>query len=219
MILTFGDYRSLVRGIDVFAQRRLSAQSMRRESGSFRGDPTRAKLESLVRRYHRGLSASETLRTAESSFASWLETARMATRAERAIEMLGFYLSNDPTQPSGPVIELFKRTELPAGRHTVRVQRDVFLFGVDGHILRVLSTVRDDVDDSQLPQMLAPLVLATERDAGENRLASLSYWRLRDERIIDIDISATLAASVSIAATLDAAEVHLGAFGWSDEGA
>lgn len=193
MIFSPSDVRLAIRNPSRLVQRRLDAQ--RPSETGFAGDPTAVKLESLLRKYHRGLTIGQTVTAANESFRTWLANPRMQTRAHHALEMLHTYLNYDAQFPGGEIIEVFRRSEVEIGRHTVRTRRDVLFFGLGGHKLRNISWTRDRLDLPLLHLLMCPVVLSADQDLGEGRLQELQYWQVRVQQIDTLDfrrVSATL---------------------------
>lgn len=173
------------------------------DPSAFRGDPTAAKLESIVRQYHRGVSAEGALTLARRSFRDWRSNPRLATRADNAIQMLDTYISYDEQFPGGELIELFRRSEVPIANHLVRVRRDVLFFGLNGHRLRAISWRKERVPRELLSVLFCPVVLSVDQDVGQNRLEELQYWEVRPQVTSSVDISSCRNAVVDLVRFLD----------------
>jgi hypothetical protein len=186
--LSPADYRDLVRaGSEALVAKR-TAPVPPPQPGAWRGgDPARVKLESLLRHYHAGESADEVRARAEESFGGWIQKRHLVKRARNALAMLETYIAMDQATPGLPVIETYRRSECSVGDHTIRVRRDVLLFGDSGHVLRTVSWTREQTPDERLELEFCPLILATDEDLGHDRLARHELWRIREGEVVQTD--------------------------------
>jgi hypothetical protein len=194
------DYRLAMFSPQSLLSRRKRMQGKPQESF---GDVVGIKLAACLRRYHGGQAPSEVRAYAEASFQAWFAKTRLASRAHTALDLLARYIELDTLNPGGQVIEMYRPSEIRVGQHTVRVRRDVLFFGINGHVLRLISWRKDSVPRADLPTLLAPVVVATDNDIGDNRLGELQYWQVRADQVDTVDLAECRRSLRAIVRALD----------------
>jgi hypothetical protein len=94
-------------------------------------------------------------------------------------------------------------TDVDVGEHTIGVSLDVILLDPNGYVGRYLlwDTPTLNQDDAEL--LAAPIVLALQRELGDDRVAGVEIWHLRSRRQTLVHAAAALARVGEVATIVD----------------
>lgn len=107
------------------------------------------------------------------------------------------------TGDSRPTLGMPVTTDVDVGEHTIGVSLDVILLDPNGYVGRYLlwDTPTLNQDDAEL--LAAPIVLALQRELGDDRVAGVEIWHLRSRRQTLVHAAAALARVGEVATIVD----------------
>jgi hypothetical protein len=108
-------------------------------------------------------------------------------------------ITRDDTRP---VVATSVKYELQLPPHSLSVRIDVILMDPRGYVPRILLWDRNELTEQRALLYAAPILLATEGELGQDRVAEVEIIHTRTAALLTVSVAAARAASQHMAATV-----------------